>query len=104
MKRRDLAEELAQAIRAETASALGRTGRQLKRAIDALAACDGAIASRRSAARREQLLRDAARVLHGYVIQKELLDIADHATLTRVHAITPEIWGAMGAMQCSADE
>ncbi|MDB5971247.1 MAG: hypothetical protein JWQ90_3697 [Hydrocarboniphaga sp.] len=95
IKRRDPFDEFAVLIRGETATALGLAGRKLQQALDELAAFDRDGPKNRYQ-QREDLVREAAATLYGYVIQKELNGIADHEALNKAYAIPAEIWQQMG--------
>jgi hypothetical protein len=94
-KPKDAGNPLSLLIRAEAAGALGQSGRRLKRAMETLRAFDRG-ERKRGSKPRESLVRDAADALYNYVVQKELLGVADQEIVTRVYGVTPEIWKLMG--------
>ena len=86
--------EIEVGILGDTAAALGRAGRRLGRAVDALAAFD-----RRGIRRpreRSALLHAAADALWVYVVQKEAIGVTDHSKVDEVYGVTPELWRVMG--------
>jgi hypothetical protein len=86
--------EIEVGIQGDTAAALGRAGRALGQAVDALAEFD-----RRGIPRpreRKALLHAAADALWGYVVQKEAIGITDHSKVDEVYGVTPELWRLMG--------
>jgi uncharacterized protein DUF6665 len=86
--------EIEVGIRGDTAAALGRAGRTLGRAVDALAAFDGRGIPRPR--HRRALLHAAADALWAYVVQKEAIGITDHTKVNEVYGVTPELWRVMG--------
>jgi hypothetical protein len=92
--------EIEVGIRGDTAAALGRAGRTLGLAIDALTEFD-----RRGIPRpreRRALLHAAADALWAYVVQKEAIGITDHTKLSEVYRVTPEMWRVMGTSRTDA--
>ena len=86
--------EIEVGIKGDTAAALGRAGKALGRAVDALAEFD-----RRGIRRpreRRALLHAAADALWADVVQKEAIGITDHSKLGEVYGVTPELWRVMG--------
>ena len=86
--------EIEVGIKGDTAAALGRAGRTLGRAVDALAEFD-----RRGIRRpreRRALLHAAADALWAYVVQKEAIGVTDHSKVNEVYGVTPELWRVMG--------
>ena len=94
MRKPDPLVEIEVGIRGDTAAALGRAGRTLGLAVDALTEFD-----RRGIPRpreRRALLHAAADALWAYVVQKEAIGITDHTKVNEVYGVTPEIWRVMG--------
>ena len=94
MMRPDPLVEIEVAIQGDTAAALGRAGKALGLAVDALAEFD-----RRGIRRpreRRALLHAAADALWAYVVQKEAIGITDHSKVDEVYGVTPEMWRVMG--------
>jgi len=87
--------EIEAGVRGDTAAALGRAGRALGRAVDALAEFDRREA--REPQDRKALLHAAATALWAYVIHKEAIGIADNTKVNEVYGVTPEMWRLMGA-------
>ncbi len=46
-------------------------------------------------------MRAAAAALRAYVIQKEVIGIADNATLNEAFGVTAEVWQCMGAVDAT---
>jgi len=86
--------EIELGIRGDTAAALGRAGRTLGLAVDALTEFDRHGIPR--ARERRALLHAAADALWAYVVQKEAIGITDHSKVNEVYGVTPEMWRAMG--------
>jgi hypothetical protein len=119
MQKQDPFEDLTRALNKETAGSLGSAGRRLQRAVAALEDYDAAsggsagsggtraagtadvteTAGARDDARRRGLVHAAAAALHAYVIQKEVIGIADNATLNEAFRVTADVWRCMGAVQ-----
>jgi len=86
--------EIEVGIQGDTAAALGRAGRSLGRAVEALMEFD-----RRGIPKprqRRTLLHAAADALWAYVVQKEAIGITDHSKLNEVYGVTAELWRMMG--------
>jgi hypothetical protein len=86
--------EIEVGIQGDTAAALGRAGRTLGLAVDALAEFDRRGIPR--ARERRALLHAAADALWAYVVQKEAIGITDHTKVDEVYGVTPELWRVMG--------
>lgn len=95
IRRRDPFDEFAFLIRKESATALGLAGKNLQKALDALAAYD-ANREIQTQQKRTDVLKAASDALHGYMVQKELNGIADNATLKRAYKIPAEVWRQLG--------
>jgi hypothetical protein len=80
---------------AEQASALGRTGRDLELALDALKAFDAARAG--SKADRAALLQAAADAAWSYFVQRECVGLNDHRPAIRDYAIPRDVLNRVGA-------
>ncbi len=91
--RGDLHTVLQRAIREDTAASLGRAGRRLQAAVDALRAHDVLTSS----AGREALLRETTAALYACVVQREALGLLDHRMLEQTYRVPREVWLRMGA-------
>jgi hypothetical protein len=81
-------------IAQEMASALGRLGRDLEAALAALAAFDANPAEPTDAERRSArivLVRNAARALWYFVVQRESIGLRDTARLLRDYRVPNEV-------------
>lgn len=76
-------------IAQERAAALGRAGRALRKAIEALSSPD-------PKEDRETLLLNAAEKAQGYFIQREAIGIRDHREIIREYAIPKAVIGRIG--------
>jgi Family of unknown function (DUF6665) len=86
--------EIEVGIQGDTAAALGRAGRSLGRAVEALAEFDNRGIPRTK--ERRALLHAAADALWAYVVQKEAIGITDHTKVNEVYGVTLEMWRLMG--------
>jgi hypothetical protein len=78
-------------IAGEKAAALGRGGRRVEAALAAL---------RNSAGEeRETLIDEAARIVWGFLIQRELLGLRDRDRVIAHYAIPTEVLNRMGAIR-----
>ena len=86
--------ELAQ----EMAAALGRLGRRLERALQALAQFDAANVADPGERRRERsaLLAEAGEALWLFVVQREACGLRDARQLMRNYKVPPEVQYRMG--------
>jgi hypothetical protein len=82
--------ELAQ----EKASALGRLGRALERALEALAAFDAQ--ADRDPQRRSALVAAAGTALWHFIVQREACGLRDSRTVMRDYRVPPEVRDRMG--------
>jgi hypothetical protein len=80
---------------AEKASALGRTGRHVEKAMAALHAFD---AGGGPGEDRVRLLKQAARAVWAYFVQRELCGLRDHREIIRFYAIPQEVLVRLGAI------
>ena len=94
MRKPDPVVKIEVGIRGDTAAALGRAGRSLGRAVDALAEFDARGMPRPR--ERRALLHAAADALWAYVVQKEAIGITDHTKVSEVYGVALEIWRLMG--------
>jgi hypothetical protein len=88
-----------QQLAGEAAASLGRAGRQLRRALDALKKFDADTAAgnrRRGSGSRAELIAAAGEAFWGYVVQRELLGLVDPEYIAREYHIPPEVLQAMG--------
>jgi hypothetical protein len=87
--------ELAQ----EKASALGRLGRALEAALEALRAFDASIleASAETRGARRALVADAGHALWLFVVQRESIGLRDTRQLMRDYRVPADVQGRMGA-------
>jgi hypothetical protein len=79
-------------ILAEKASALGRAGESAARAMARLTAHEG------DPDMRSKLVREAARAVYAYFIQRELCGFRRHDDVIREYAIPREVLVRLGAM------
>src|SRR5262249_5785965 len=88
--------ELAQ----EKASALGRLGRALESALQALAAFDAAHPAPGPAERRTRsgLVATAGHVLWQFIVQREACGLRDGGTVMRMYKVPAEVQARMGAV------
>jgi hypothetical protein len=93
-------------IAQEQAAALGRLGRALEAALDALARYDSAEAERRQAAAaltsaanplRTRLVQDASHALWCFIIQREVCGLRDQRQVVRDFGVPGEVHNRMGA-------
>jgi len=86
--------ELAQ----EKASALGRLGRGLEAALEALRAFDATVAEPTVETRRERraLVADAGHALWLFVVQRESIGLRDTRQIMRDYRVPAEVQGRMG--------
>ena len=84
------ASALERALFAEKAASLGHAGRMVETSLGALAAC-------RDASRWEKLLQAAADAAYGYMIQRELCGLFDHAEVVDHYGIPRDVLARMGA-------
>lgn len=78
-------------IAAEKASALGRAGDKVEKALARLRDCDA------SAAGRPQCLKEAVQAVYAYFIQRELCGLRRHHDAIRDYAIPAEVLVRLGA-------
>jgi hypothetical protein len=78
-------------IAGEQASALGRAGRRVEETLAALAAHDGPKEA------RDALLREAARAVWAYFVQREMIGFRRHDDAVRVYGIPGEVLARLGA-------
>lgn len=76
-------------IAGEKASALGRAGEQVEKALARLEAAP--------AADREDLTKAAARAVYAYFIQRELCGMRRHQEVIREYRIPPAVLARLGA-------
>lgn len=94
MRKPDPLVEIEVGNRGDTAAALGRAGRTLGRAVDALTEFDRCGIPRPR--ERRALFHAAVDALWAYVVQKEAIGITDHTKVSEVCGVTLEIWRVMG--------
>jgi hypothetical protein len=90
---------------AEAAAALGHSGRQLKKALDALRKYDsdvGAGYRQGDQAVRSDLVAQAGEAFWGYVVQREVLGLMDPEYVGDEYGVPPEVWRAMGPRNSSS--
>ena len=92
--------ELAQ----EKASALGRLGRGLEAALEALRAFDAAITEPNIETRRERraLVAQAGHALWLFVVQREAIGLRDSRQIMRDYRVPAEVQGCMGLLPAGA--
>lgn len=84
------ADQLDAEIAAEKASALGRSGQALAKAMAVLNAAEPGEA-------RVELAYAAAEAAQAFFIQRELMGFRQHAEVVRDYGLTPEVLGKVGA-------
>jgi hypothetical protein len=80
----------------EMASALGRLGRRLERALAAIATFDAAGHGNRAGA-RARLVAEAGDALWHFIVQREACGLRDSRQIQRDYRIPAEVWARMGA-------
>jgi hypothetical protein len=83
-------------IAQEQASALGRLGRKLEKALTALSDYDRDHAGR--GAMRGRLVREAADALWCFIVQREACGLRDARPVLRDYRVPVEVYARMGAM------
>lgn len=83
-------------VLAEKASSLGHHGRQVEKAMAALAAFDAAPGE---PDRRLTLIKAAAREVWKFFVQREACGLRDHRDAIQLYGIPPEVLGRLGAME-----
>jgi hypothetical protein len=88
--------ELAQ----EKASALGRLGRALETALEALRSFDADVAEPNGETRRERraLVKHAGHALWLFVVQREAIGLRDSRQLMRDYRVPADVQGCMGML------
>ena len=81
----------------ETAASLGHHGRQVEAAMNALRAFDAA--GRGTAEERVALLKQAAKAVWHYFVQRELCGMRDHRWVIKDYGITNEVMVRLGAIE-----
>lgn len=84
----------------EMASALGRLGRRLERALADLAAHDAA--GGRRTGTRATLVAEAGDALWHFIVQREACGLRDSRQIQRDYRIPAEVWARMGAFPADA--
>jgi hypothetical protein len=87
-------------IAQEMASAIGRMGRALESALEALAEFDAAASepARRKGADRAGLVASAADALWQFVVQREACGLRDTAAVVRMYKVPREVHDRMGPL------
>lgn len=83
-------------VLAEKASSLGHHGRQVERAMAALATFDAAPGE---PDRRLTLIKAAAREVWKFFVQREACGLRDHRDAIQLYGIPHEVLGRLGAME-----
>lgn len=78
-------------FQAESAAALGRSGREVERTLAALSAVEA------SDPAREGLVRSAAEAVWRYFVQREACGVLDHEQAVADYAIPREVLARVGA-------
>jgi hypothetical protein len=93
------ADALGYEIVQEQAAALGRLGRGLERALQALRDCEAVstAAESMSAENRSRLVADAAQALWMYIVQREACGLRDSRAVMRDYRVPAEVQYRMGA-------
>ena len=84
-------------IAGESAASLGHHGRQVEAAMIALRAFDAA--GKGAADDRVALLKQAARAVWYYFVQRELCGMRDHRWVIKDYGITDEVMARLGAVE-----
>jgi Family of unknown function (DUF6665) len=84
-------------IAQEKASALGRLGRRLERALAALAACPRRDNDDQKKI-RDSLVEQAAYALWLFVVQREACGLTDSAQVMRNYGVPKEVYARMGRL------
>jgi len=82
---------------AESASSLGFHGRQVEAAMNAIRAFDAA--GKGTADERLALLKQAAKAVWNYFVQREMCGIRDHRWAIEDYGITNEVMVRLGAIE-----
>ena len=92
--------ELAQ----EKASALGRLGRGLEAALEALRSFDAGVTEPSAETRRERraLVAHAGHALWLFVVQREAIGLRDSRQIMRDYRVPAEVQGCMGMLPAKA--
>lgn len=83
----------------EAAAALGASGRQLRKALDALNKYDADVASnqrRASSESRSELVATAGEAFWSYVVQREMFGLLDPEYIAKEYGVPADVWQAMG--------
>lgn len=83
----------------EAAASLGRSGRLLRKALDALLKYDSDVlagARRADPVVRSGLVASAGEAFWGYVVQREALGLLDPEYIAKEYGVPHEVWQAMG--------
>jgi hypothetical protein len=81
-------------IAQERASALGRLGRRLEAALEALAAYPPMVTSERTT--RDSLVKEAGYALWLFVVQREACGLNDSVQVMRTYGVPYEVYARMG--------
>jgi hypothetical protein len=86
-------------IAGERAGALGRSGRRLRVALDALQRFDGSVADAQQSDRvgRSKLVQIASDAFWLYVVQREALGLVDVEYVRREYGVPAEVWRYAGS-------
>ena len=84
-------------ILAEKASSLGHHGRLVEKAMEALRAFDAE--ARGTAEERLDLVRDAAKKVWAFFVQRELCGLRDQKEIIRFYGIPGEVLVRLGAVE-----
>ena len=85
-------------IAQEKASALGRLGRGLEKALGALRDFDAQQNGEEARAQRRALVAQAGHALWLFVVQRDALGLRDSRQVMRDYAVPPEVQGRMGML------
>jgi hypothetical protein len=81
-------------IAEERASALGRTGRRLEAALEALAACPPTIGFEQTI--RDRLVAEAGYALWLLIVQREACGLNDSTHVMQIYGVPNEVYARMG--------
>jgi hypothetical protein len=92
-------------IAQEQATALGRLGRALEAALNALADCDGASSAgspppsaEKQRLRRARLIQEASEALWYFMVQREACGLRDPRPVIRDYRVPAEVYARMGIL------
>ena len=95
-------------LTAETAANLGRSGKRLQKALDALKKFDAEVATGKSrradASTRARLVEESADAFWGYVVQRELLGVQDAEYIANEYGVPAEVRAIAGTIAVKGNQ